>query len=230
MDIQPIKNFFKNYIKMFYAPTEATEDILSREANLLEVLALVCISSFLVILGVFIYQGPAGPIYNIFQYYSSTFILEQITTSSTLGYSMITTHYSLIFLKDFLFVIKMWIFFSLFAYIWMKVLGVDVKFVKTFEITAWALFPLLSITILVSLICILLNLIPGFGLYAYLPFYIVLIVLIIIVIPPIFSNFIIKAVKTSDVKVLLPYYLTLLIFFILFMYNHLEWLARYRII
>jgi hypothetical protein len=73
-----------------------------------------------------------------------------------------------------------------------------------------------------------LNLIPGMVLYAYLPYYIVLIILITVIIPPIFSNFIMKAFDLSDVKVLLPYYLTLYILFLIFTYNHMEILARFR--
>ena len=230
MNIDPIKKFCKNYVGMIYSPTKATDEILEQETNLLEILLLVTISSILTIIGVFIYQGPAGPIYNIFQYYTSTFLLEMLTTSSMLGYDLFTTHYHLIFLKNVLFLFKTWIFFSLFSYIWLRILKIKVNFLKIFEITAWSIFPLLSITILVSFICILLNLIPGMALYAYLPYYLVLMILIIVVIPPIFSNFVMKAFDSPDVKVLLPYYLTLYVFFLIFAYNHMEWLARFRVI
>jgi len=83
---------------------------------------------------------------------------------------------------------------------------------------------------LTSFVCILLNFIPGMALYAYLPYYIVLMILIIVLIPPIFSNFVMKASDSPDIKVLLPYYLTLYVFFLIFAYNHMEWLARFRFI
>ncbi len=228
MNLESVKIFFRNYVRMIYSPTKAIDEILERETNLLDSVLLVLISSVLTITGVFIFQGPSGPIYNIFQYYSSTFLLELLTSSSIFGYDLFTTHYHLIFLKNVLFLIKAWIYFSIFAYIWLRILKVKASFLKTFEITAWSLFPLLSITIIISFICIILNLIPGMALYAYLPYYIVLMILIIVVIPPIFSNFIMKAFDVSDVKVLLPYYLTLYILFIIFTYNHMEILARFR--
>ena len=230
MNVEPIKNFFRNYIRMIYSPTKVIDEILERETNLLDSLLLVFISSLLTITGVFIYQGPTGPIYNIFQYYTSTFLLELLTSSSMLGYDPFTTHYHLIFIKNVLFLIKTWIFFGIFAYIWLRILKIKASFSKTFEITAWSMFPLLSFTVIISFICILLNLIPGMALYAYLPYYIVLIILIIVVIPPIFSNFIMKAFDIADIKVLLPYYLTLYVFFLIFTYNHMEILARFRFI
>ncbi|MFX1450982.1 MAG: hypothetical protein ACFFCM_09070, partial [Promethearchaeota archaeon] len=83
MNLDPIKKFYKNYVRMIFSPTKTIDEILEKETNLLETLLLVTISSILTVIGVFIYQGPAGPIYNIFQYYTSTFLLEMLTTSST---------------------------------------------------------------------------------------------------------------------------------------------------
>ncbi len=212
-----ILNFFSNYLSMIRSPNKMIDRLNAREPNLLEALLVVLISSVIFIGGIFLYGEPTLTLYN---FYSTNFLLEQWTSLSNFGYFTYTTHTAFIFLSDILFWIKIWIIFGLLIYLWNKILKIEVPLERTLEMTAWAIFPWLAATFLFIPIMLLVSLIlPA---YAYVIYFPVVIGVLVVISPCIFSTFLYKKVKTTSFKATFPYLFSLLTLYAIWMYSNIE--------
>ena len=211
-------NFFKDYFSMIRSPSKTIDRLNSREPNLLKALLVVLISSAIFLGGIFIYGDPVLFYYD---FYSSNFILEQATSFTSFTYFTYTTHMGIIFIKHLLFWIKIWVILGLLIYVLSRVLKIEkITLERTLEMTAWSMFPWLAISIIFIPIMMLFNLIiPA---YAYVIYFPVVVGIIAIIAPCLFSAFIYKKYKISSFKSTFPYIFSLLILYAVWMYSNTE--------
>ncbi|HUY01566.1 MAG TPA: YIP1 family protein [Candidatus Deferrimicrobium sp.] len=212
-----IFQFFKDYFKIIRSPSKAIDNLNSREPNLLKAFLVVVLSSCIFVGGIFLYGDPISWLYN---FYSTNFLIEQFTSFTSLGSFTFTTHTGLIFLENILFWIKIWIVLGILIYVWCKIFNIDISIERTLEMTAWSLFPWLAITFIFIPIMLLISL--AFPAYAYVIYFPVVLAVIVVIGPCLFSTFIYKKYNISSFKSIFPYLFSLLILYAIWLYSNIE--------
>ena len=214
---EKVIQFFKDYFRIIRSPSKAIDDLNTKEPNLLNALLVVVISSVIFVGGIHLYGDPTLWLYD---FYSTNFLIERFTSFTSLGYFTYTTHAGLIFLEQILFWIKIWLILGLLIYLWCKILNLDVNLERTLEMTAWSLFPWLAATFIFIPIMLLISLaLPA---YAYVIYFPVVLGVIVVIAPSLFSTFIYKKFNVSSFKSFFPYLFSLLILYAVWLYDNIE--------
>ncbi len=209
-------------------PNETVKSISAREEELLDWLEIVIISGLIFLAGIFL---VGDLLFNVFYEQSSTFILEELTSGTLLGFSTSRYDLMLVFASELVFILKSWIFFSLVFYCFARILGEKCSVKTSLKNMAWSIYPCAWILFALSFVCLLLKLL--LPLYYHYVFYIGVALVFIIFVPTMLQRFLGAAAPneqsnaTSVFKVYLAYYLTIVTIVILWSYNHytIMWLA-----
>ncbi|MFX1296873.1 MAG: YIP1 family protein [Promethearchaeota archaeon] len=212
-----VVNFFKDYFNMIRSPNKMIDKLNSGEPNLLKALLVVLLSSVIFVSGIFLYGDP---ILTLYDFYSTNFLIEQWTSLTSLGYFTYTTHSALLFLHHILFWLKIWIVMGLIVFLWCKLFQIEVKLERTLEMTAYAMYPWLIITFPFFLITLALSfIIPA---YAYAIMFPVVLGILVVITPCLFSTFIYKKANISSFKATFPYLFSLLTLYAIWLYSNTE--------
>ena len=208
----------KNYFRMIYRPSEVVEDLTSKPVNLSQTFIVIVISSVLLISGVFI---TGGSLYTTFHEYAYSYPLEILTSGQVIGFYLPygnVNYYGLVFLTDFIFCIKAWLFLSVLFFVFLRVFKQQISIKRTAQIIAWSIFSFAIIMFGASLVCLGLSyILPAIYHFIYFG---VLAAVFIGIAPVIIYQFLERLKDVSVYNVIRSYYLSLFIVFVIFTINH----------
>ncbi|MHA1271633.1 MAG: hypothetical protein ACTSPY_17710 [Candidatus Helarchaeota archaeon] len=207
--------FIKDYYQIIIKPSQTINKIMESPINLIKTFIIVCISSILLVSGVFLMGGTA---YNIFFEQYSSFILERLTSGQLFGYYLSRDQYLLVFFSEFIFCIKAWIFIAIVFYIFLRFSKQEINIKKVLEINAWSIFPFSWILFIISLISYLFKFILPL-IFHYI-FYGSILIIFIVLVPYWMLKFSEKLNIESPYLTFRSYYLTLVVVFILYTITH----------
>ncbi len=212
-------DLLKNYFKVFYRPSEVVGDLFSKPMNLSQTFIIIVISSILLISGIFI---GGGVLYTTFHDYAYTYPLEILTSGQVFGYYLPygnINYYVLVFLTDFIFCIKAWLFLTVIFFAFLRLFKQQISIKRAAQVIAWSIFPFAIIMFGAALVCRGLQLILP-GIYHFIYFGVLATVFIIIA--PIVIHLFLEQLKVSAYNAMRSYYLSLFVVFVIFTFNHAD--------
>lgn len=210
-----MRELLRSYFELPLRPTSVADHIAKAEPNLLASLLVVLISSAVLTLGAFISGGTALEVY---QYQISSFLIEMVTTPFPSPASITSLDYTVAFLKDVVFFVKIWLVFSILQWAFVRLFREKALLIDALVLSAWTISPWALIGFLFGPISFLAKL--GFPLLYQYVFLFPLLFLGLIVAPAVFIRTLTASRKIPIYKVSVSYMLSLFILFVVFTLNH----------